>query len=58
MAARAAVRDAGRALAVPLPDVDRIAEDASVGPGGLTISQAIEASAGVTRAIYITAGFP
>ena len=42
MAARAAVRDAGRALAVPLPDVDRIAKLIPAGPGGLTISKAIE----------------
>ncbi|HEX4014246.1 MAG TPA: DNA polymerase III subunit alpha [Candidatus Cybelea sp.] len=42
MAARAAVRDAGRALAVPLPDVDRIAKLIPAGPGGLTISRAIE----------------
>jgi DNA polymerase III subunit alpha len=42
MAARAAIRDAGRALAVPLPDVDRIAKLIPSGPGGLTISQALE----------------
>jgi DNA polymerase-3 subunit alpha len=42
MAARAAIRDAGRALGVPLPDVDRIAKLIPSGPGGLAISDAIE----------------
>lgn len=42
MAARAAVRDAGRALAVPLPDVDRVAKLIPSGPGGLSIAQALE----------------
>lgn len=42
MAARAAIRDAGRALAVPLPDVDRVAKMIPSGPGGMTISAAIE----------------
>jgi DNA polymerase-3 subunit alpha len=42
MAARAAIRDAGRALGVPLPDVDRIAKLVPSGPGGLSISRAIE----------------
>jgi DNA polymerase-3 subunit alpha len=42
MAARAAVRDAGRALAVPLPEVDRIAKLIPSGPTGLTIEQAVE----------------
>ena len=42
MAARAAIRDAGRALGVPLPDVDRVAKLIPSGPGGLTISDAIE----------------
>jgi DNA polymerase-3 subunit alpha len=42
MAARAAVRDAGRALAVPLADVDRVAKLIPSGPGGLTIAQALE----------------
>ena len=37
MAARAAVRDAGRALAVPLGDVDRVAKLIPSGPGGLSI---------------------
>lgn len=41
MAARAAVRDAGRALGVPLPDVDRVAKLIPSGPGGLSISDAI-----------------
>jgi len=42
MAARAAVRDAGRALGVPLPDVDKVAKMIPSGPGGLTIAQALE----------------
>ncbi|MBV9272034.1 MAG: DNA polymerase III subunit alpha, partial [Candidatus Eremiobacteraeota bacterium] len=42
MAARAAIRDAGRALAVPLPDVDRVAKMIPSGPGGLSIAQALE----------------
>ena len=41
MAARAAVRDAGRALAVPLPDVDRVAKLIPSGPGGLSIKAAL-----------------
>jgi DNA polymerase-3 subunit alpha len=42
MAARAAIRDAGRALGVPLPDVDRIAKLIPSGPSGLSISGALE----------------
>ncbi len=42
MAARAAVRDAGRALGVPLPDVDRVAKLIPSGPTGMTIPQALE----------------
>jgi DNA polymerase III subunit alpha len=42
MAARAAVRDAGRALGVPLPEVDKVAKLIPSGPGGLTIPDAIE----------------
>ena len=42
MAARAAVRDAGRALGVPLPDVDRVAKLIPSGPGGLTIPHALD----------------
>ncbi|MGC2242562.1 MAG: DNA polymerase III subunit alpha [Candidatus Aquilonibacter sp.] len=42
MAARAAVRDAGRALGVPLPDVDKVAKMSPSGPGGLSIEQALE----------------
>ncbi|HET9031097.1 MAG TPA: DNA polymerase III subunit alpha [Candidatus Aquilonibacter sp.] len=42
MAARAAVRDAGRALGVPLPDVDKIAKMIPSGPGGLSIAQALD----------------
>lgn len=42
MAARAAIRDAGRALGVPLPDVDRVAKLVPSGPGGLSISEAVE----------------
>ncbi len=42
MAARAAIRDAGRALGVPLPDVDKVAKMIPSGPGGLSIAQALE----------------
>ncbi len=42
MAARAAIRDAGRALGVPLPDVDKVAKMIPSGPGGLSISEALE----------------
>src|SRR6185503_11891200 len=42
MAARAAVRDAGRALGVPLPDVDKIAKLIPSGPTGLSIAAAVE----------------
>ncbi|TAM78499.1 DNA polymerase III subunit alpha [bacterium] len=42
MLARAAVRDAGRALAVPLPDVDKVAKLIPSGPGGLSIAQSLE----------------
>ncbi|MEO6913022.1 MAG: DNA polymerase III subunit alpha [Candidatus Baltobacteraceae bacterium] len=42
MAARAAIRDAGRALGVPLPDVDRVAKLVPSGPQGLTITQALD----------------
>jgi DNA polymerase-3 subunit alpha len=42
MAARAAIRDAGRALAVPLPEVDRVAKLIPSGPGGLSIKAALE----------------
>jgi DNA polymerase-3 subunit alpha len=42
MAARAAIRDAGRALGVPLPDVDRVAKLVPSGPTGLTIPQALK----------------
>ncbi len=42
MAARAAVRDAGRALAVPLGDVDRVAKLIPSGPAGLSIEQALK----------------
>jgi DNA polymerase-3 subunit alpha len=41
MAARAAVRDAGRALGVPLMDVDRVAKLIPSGPTGLSIEQAL-----------------
>jgi len=53
MAARAAIRDAGRALGVPLPDVDRTAKLVPSGPGGLTISQAIEQIPEL-RSVYAT----
>ncbi len=42
MAARAAIRDAGRALGVPLPDVDRIAKLVPSGPGGFSIKEAVD----------------
>jgi DNA polymerase-3 subunit alpha len=42
MAARAAIRDAGRALNVPLSDVDRIAKMIPSGPNGLTVKEALE----------------
>jgi DNA polymerase-3 subunit alpha len=41
MAARAAVRDAGRALGTPLGEVDRVAKLIPSGAGGLTIEQAL-----------------
>ena len=53
MAARAAIRDAGRALGVPLPDVDRIAKLVPSGPGGFSISRAIEQIAEL-KVIYAT----
>lgn len=43
MAARAAVRDAGRALGVPLPEVDRVAKMIPSGPSGLSIAAALDA---------------
>ncbi|MHB8461931.1 MAG: DNA polymerase III subunit alpha, partial [Vulcanimicrobiaceae bacterium] len=43
MAARAAIRDAGRALGVPLPEVDKVAKLIPSGPGGMTIGDAIGA---------------
>jgi len=42
MAARAAVRDAGRVLGVPLPDVDRVAKLIPGGPTGLSIEAALK----------------
>ncbi len=42
MLARAAVRDAGRALGVPLPEVDKVAKLIPSGPGGMTIGEALE----------------
>ncbi len=42
MAARAAIRDAGRALGIQLSDVDRVAKLIPSGPNGLTISQALD----------------
>src|SRR5580700_9463379 len=53
MAARAAIRDAGRALGVPLPDVDRIAKLVPSGPGGLSIKDAIDRIAEL-KSIYAT----
>ncbi|MGQ9681787.1 MAG: DNA polymerase III subunit alpha [Anaerolineae bacterium] len=43
MAARAAIRDAGRALAMPLNDVDRVAKLVPAGPK-VTIASALETS--------------
>ncbi|MBC5811662.1 MAG: DNA polymerase III subunit alpha, partial [Candidatus Eremiobacteraeota bacterium] len=51
MAARAAIRDAGRALAVPLGDVDRVAKLIPSGPGGFTIEAALK-SIPELRALY------
>lgn len=45
MAARAAIKDAGRALAVPLPEVNRIVGMIPTQPLGITISQALEENA-------------
>lgn len=42
MAARAAIRDAGRALGVPLVDVDRVAKLIPSGPNGLSIEEALK----------------
>jgi DNA polymerase III subunit alpha len=42
MAARAAVRDAGRVLGIPLPEVDRVAKLIPSGPTGLSIAAALE----------------
>ena len=53
MAARAAVRDAGRALGVPLPDVDKIAKLIPSGPAGLSIGAALEQIPEL-KAIYAT----
>jgi DNA polymerase-3 subunit alpha len=53
MAARAAIRDAGRALGVPLPDVDRVAKLVPSGPGGLSIKDAIDRIAEL-KSIYAT----
>ena len=55
MAARAAVRDAGRALAVPLGDVDRVAKLIPSGPGGLSIEQALKSIPDL-RALYDASG--
>ncbi len=51
MAARAAVRDAGRALAIPLSEVDRVAKLIPSGPGGLSIEKALLQIADL-RALY------
>ncbi len=53
MAARAAVRDAGRALGIPLPDVDRVAKLIPSGPTGLSIPQAVE-QIGELKSLYNT----
>jgi len=54
MAAKAAVRDAGRALAVPLPDVDRIAKLIPTQPG-MTLELALKESADLAR-VYDAGG--
>ena len=54
MAARAAIRDAGRALGVPLPDVDRIAKLVPSGPGGLSIARGASNRSPSCKAIYAT----
>ncbi|MES2463818.1 MAG: DNA polymerase III subunit alpha, partial [Armatimonadota bacterium] len=41
LGAKAALRDAGRALAIPLPDVDRVAKMVPALPLGLSIKQAM-----------------
>ncbi len=53
MAARAAIRDAGRALGIPLPDVDRVAKLVPSGPGGLSIGQAVEQIPEL-KSLYVT----
>ena len=53
MAARAAIRDAGRALGVPLPEVDRIAKLFPSVPGGYPIERAIDQIAEL-KSIYAT----
>ncbi len=53
MAARAAIRDAGRALGVPLADVDRVAKLIPGGPTGMPIAQAIEQN-GELKLLYAT----
>jgi len=50
MAARAAIRDVGRALNVPLPDVDRLAKLVPARPG-TTIASALDTSKEL-RAVY------
>jgi hypothetical protein len=51
MAARAAVRDAGRALGIPLPDVDRVAKLIPSGPTGLSIPAALQQIPALKRAL-------
>ena len=55
MAARAAIRDAGRALGVALPEVDKVAKLIPSGPGGMSIAQAI---AGVPEIAVLYASNP
>ncbi|MGI5836999.1 MAG: DNA polymerase III subunit alpha [Chloroflexota bacterium] len=42
LAARAAIRDVGRALGIPLPDVDKVAKLVPTLPVGMTIDKAME----------------
>ncbi len=55
MAARASIRDAGRALGVPLPDVDRVAKLIPSLPVGITIEQALQESSDL-KSLYQQGG--
>jgi DNA polymerase-3 subunit alpha len=49
LGAKASIRDAGRALGVPLSDVDRIAKQVPSMPLGITIKQALRDSSELSR---------